>query len=259
MQRCQPRPEMIITRFTCESCAPSRSATSASAPARAPGPQAWNCSSHREARTAARWPGPPPGGYPDRQPLRAAPAPRTPATARRAAACAAGRLDRWVHLGHRVRQVRAASAPRASHPSGPGWRYPLVPDQELTPTGTRARHRRQRQRRLLGTRPEPLAFHQPELTVHLHREAAGEWIAWMPRPPSRRRGGLAPPCSPTRRPTGRRCSVPAHSPPGRHHQPDTLSASWGGPRATRGALGTEICLCAGPVPTRTSTESCLAC
>jgi Acyl-CoA thioesterase C-terminal domain/Acyl-CoA thioesterase N-terminal domain len=178
MQECEPRADMMIARFTCEIlrpipvaeisvaarlARPGRSVELLEATASAGGREVARATAWRVLRTASdavpsRLPAPegPPGQY---QPMRQ---PR-------------GWVDgylsaiEWRSIGGGFTQPGPASI----------WtrmRYPLVPDEEPSPL-----------ERVLAVADSGNGvsweldmtrwlFINPELTVHLHREAEGEWI-----------------------------------------------------------------------------------
>ncbi len=177
MQRCQPREDMIIARFTCEIlraipvgeisvaarlARPGRSVELLEASASADGREVARATAWRVRRTAgvpaaSRLPAP--AGLPDEP----------------SALPRAGGGDGYLSAIE-WRPVRGSfSAP------GPAtfWtrmRYPLVPDEEPSPL-----------ERVLAIADSGNGaswelditrwhFINPELTVHLHREAVGEWI-----------------------------------------------------------------------------------
>jgi hypothetical protein len=177
MQRCQPRPEMIITRFTCEIlrpipvgdisvtarlARPGRSVELLEATATADGREVARASAWRVRRTGSppvppRHPAPPP--LPD-QPSAVPP-------------------DGWIDgylSAIEWRPVRGSLGTPGPATVWARMRYPLVPDEEPTPlervlviadSGNGASQELDINRWL---------FINPELSVHLHREAAGEWI-----------------------------------------------------------------------------------
>jgi hypothetical protein len=178
MQRCQPRPEMIITRFTCEIlrpipvadisitarlARPGRSVELIEATAIADGREVARASAWRVRRT----------GAPSVPPRHAAPSPLPdqPPALPSPAGWADGYLSaiEW-------RPVRGSLATPGPATVWARMRYPLVPDEEPAPlervlviadSGNGASWELDINRWL---------FINPELTVHLHREAAGEWI-----------------------------------------------------------------------------------
>jgi hypothetical protein len=177
MQRCQPRPDMMITRFTCEILhaipvgdisvqarlvRPGRSVELLEATASAHGREVARATAWRICRTGSspvqpRRPTPP--GLPDEPPVLPP----------------ADWIDGYISAieWRRVRGNFGAPGPATL------WtrmRYPLVPDEEPTAlervlavadSGNGASWELDMNRWL---------FINPELTVHLHREAAGEWI-----------------------------------------------------------------------------------
>jgi hypothetical protein len=177
MQRCQPRPDMMITRFTGEILRaipvgdisvrarvvrPGRSVELLEATASADGREVARATAWRVLRTD----GPP---VPPRQP----PAPPLPreVSGRPPASWGDGYLSaiEW-------RSARGGFGARGPATVWTRMRYPLVPDEEPTPlervlvtadSGNGASWELDISRWL---------FINPELTVHLHREAVGEWI-----------------------------------------------------------------------------------
>ncbi len=177
IQRCQPRPEMMISRFTCEILhaipagdiriqarlvRPGRSVELLQAVASADGREVARAAAWRVRRTSSppvqpQLPSPP--GLPDESPTLPP----------------AGWADGYISAieWRRVRGSLGAPGPATL------WarmRYPLVPDEEPTPlervlaiadSGSGASWELDMNRWL---------FINPELTVHLHREAVGEWI-----------------------------------------------------------------------------------
>jgi hypothetical protein len=177
MQRCEPRAEMMITRFTCEIlraipvsdisvqvrlARPGHSVELLEATMSADGLQVARAAAWRVRRTGSppvepRLPSPP--GLPDEPPTLPP----------------AGWTDGYISAieWRRVRGSLGAPGPATL------WarmRYPLVPDEEPTPlervlaiadSGNGASWELDMNRWL---------FINPELTVHLHREAVGEWI-----------------------------------------------------------------------------------
>lgn len=180
MLRCQPRPDMMIARFTCEIlrsipvgditvaarvARPGRSVELLEATASAGGREVARASAWRVLRTASP-------AVPSRQP---SPPGLPPPAPREASAPPDGWLDGYMS----AIEWRPARG-RVGAP-GPAvvWtrmRYPLVPDEEPRPL----------ERVLVaadsgnGVSGEldisRWLFINPELTVHLHREPAGEWI-----------------------------------------------------------------------------------
>jgi len=177
LQRCQPRADMMITRFTCEIlrtvpvgdisvqsrlARPGRSVELLEATASADGREVARASAWRVLRTGSppvppRLPAPP--GLPDEPPVRPP----------------AGWTDGYISAieWRRVRGSLGAPGPATL------WarmRYPLVPDEEPGPlervlavadSGSGASWELDMSRWL---------FINPEVTVHLHRDAVGEWI-----------------------------------------------------------------------------------
>ena len=177
MQRCEPRAEMMIARFTCEIlraipvgdirvqvrlARPGRSVELLEATASADGREVARAAAWRVLRTGSppvepRLPSPP--GLPDEPPV------LPPAS--------------WTD-GYKSaiewRRVRGSLGAAGPATLWTRMRYPLVPDEEPTPlervlaiadSGNGASWELDINRWL---------FINPELTVHLHREAAGEWI-----------------------------------------------------------------------------------
>jgi hypothetical protein len=186
MLRCQPRPDMMITRFTCEIlrpipvgdisvlarlARPGRSVEFLEASASAGGREVARASAWRVLRTDGppvppRQPSPPP------LPLPGEPGePGEPGGTRPPADWKDGYLS--------AIEWRAARGGFAVPGPATVWtrmRYPLVPDEEPAPL-----------ERVLVTADSGSGvsaeldisrwlFINPELTVHLHREAVGEWI-----------------------------------------------------------------------------------
>lgn len=180
MLRCQPRPEMMITRFTCEIlraipvgeitvaarvARPGRSVELLEATASAGGREVARATAWRVARSASP-------AVPSREP---APPPLPPAPPGEPSAPPHGWLDGYMSA------IEWRPARGGISLAGPAvvWmrmRYPLVPDEEPAPL----------ERVLVaadsgnGISSEldisRWLFINPELTVHLHREPAGEWI-----------------------------------------------------------------------------------
>jgi len=187
MLRCQPRPEMMIARFTCEIlrsipvaditvtarvARPGRSVELLEATASVGGREVARATAWRVLRAGSpavppRQPSPPPPpGEPTASPGRPAGERAEPPR---------GWLDGYMSAIEWRRVTGEFGIP------GPGtvWtrmRYPLVPDEEPAPL----------ERVLVsadsgnGVSAEldisRWLFINPELTVHLHREPAGEWI-----------------------------------------------------------------------------------
>ena len=182
MLRCQPRPDMLITRFTCEIlraipvgeitvaarvARPGRSVELLEATASASGREVARATAWRVLRTAcltveSRQPVPPP--------LPAAPPPQG-----QVYAPPAGWLDGYMSAIE-WRQARGGIAVPGPAVVWTRMRHPLVPGEEPAPL----------ERVLVvadsgnGVSGEldigRWLFINPELTVHLHREPAGEWI-----------------------------------------------------------------------------------
>ncbi len=178
MRECEPRADMMIARFTCEIlrpipvgeisvaarvARPGRSVELLEATASAGGREVAKASAWRVLRTAAdpvpsRLPAPdgPPGQYPDM------PRPRE-----------------WVDGYLSAIEWRAIRGNLSSPGPACVWgrmRYPLVPDEEPNSL-----------ERVLAVADSGNGiswemdiarwhFINPELTVHLHREAEGEWV-----------------------------------------------------------------------------------
>ena len=177
LQRCQPRADMMITRVTCEILRaipvgdisvqarlvrPGRSVELLEATASADGREVARAAAWRVLRTGSppvqpRLP--PPPGLPDE------PRVRPPA----------GWTDGYISAIE-WRQVRGSLGAPGPATLWARMRYPLVPDEEPSPL-----------ERVLAIADSGNGaswelditrwhFINPELTVHLHREAAGEWI-----------------------------------------------------------------------------------
>jgi hypothetical protein len=178
VRECEPRTDMMIARFTCEIlrpipvgeisvaarlARPGRSVELLEATASAGGREVARATAWRVLRTAAepvasRLPAPegPPGRYPPmQQPL--------------------GWVDGYLSAIE-WRAIRGGLAKPGPASVWAKMRYPLVPDEEPSPL-----------ERVLAvadsgngvSRELDIArwhFINPELTVHLHREAEGEWI-----------------------------------------------------------------------------------
>jgi hypothetical protein len=178
MQRCQPRPEMMITRFTCEILRPipvgeisvaarltrpGRSVELLEATASAGGREVAKATAWRVLRTSAS-PVPPghaaPAGPPEEYPAVSSPV---------------GWVDGYLSAIE-WRVIEGGFAKPGPSVVWTRMRYPLVPDEEPSPL-----------ERVLAVADsgngasweldiDRWHFINPELTVHLHREAAGEWI-----------------------------------------------------------------------------------
>jgi hypothetical protein len=177
MQRCEPRPDMVIARFTCEILRPipvgelsvtarlaraGRSVELLEAGISAGGREVARASAWRVLRTAAD---PVPSRHPAPGPVPAGPSQVPP--------------DTWVD-GY-LSAIEWRTVHGGFTEPGPSviWtrmRYPLVPDEEPSPlervlivadSGNGASSELDIARWL---------FINPELTVHLQREAEGEWI-----------------------------------------------------------------------------------
>jgi len=178
MQRCQPREEMIITRFTCDILRPipvgdigvaarlvrpGRNVELLEATATADGREVARATAWRVRRTSAppvesRFPSPP--GLPPEESPSLPPAD-------------------WVDGYISAIEWRGARGSLATRGPAAIWtrmRYPLVPDEKPGPlervlviadSGSGASWELNMNR---------WHFINPELTVHLHREARGEWI-----------------------------------------------------------------------------------
>ena len=177
IQRCAPRDDMIVTRFTCEILGaipvgdldvqarlvrPGRSVEFLEAVASAGGRDVARASAWRVLRTTSETvlpPSDPPPALPDRA-IGAPPA---------------GWIDGYLSAVE-WRPVRGDFSERGPATVWARLRYPLVPDEETGPL-----------ERVLAVADSgnglsseldvaQWLFINPELTVHLHREAAGEWI-----------------------------------------------------------------------------------
>jgi hypothetical protein len=178
MQESEPRKDMMIARFTCEIlrpipvgeisiaarlARPGRSVELLEATASANGREVARATAWRVLRTAAdpvppRYPAP--GGLPDQYPAMSPPA-------------------SWVDGYLSAMEWRVARGGFTTPGPSAIWgrmRYPLVPDEEPSPL-----------ERVLAIADSGNGasweldiarwhFINPELTVHLHREAEGEWI-----------------------------------------------------------------------------------
>jgi len=184
IQRCEPRDDMIIARFTCEIlravpvgkigvrarlARPGRSVEMLEAVASADGRDVARATAWRVRRTestpvASRQPAPPP-----------LPGERPPPLSGEQAPAARGWVDGYLSAVE-WRPVRGNFTERGPATVWARMRYPLVPGEETGPL-----------ERVLtvadsgnGISGEldlrQWQFINPELTVHLHREAAGEWI-----------------------------------------------------------------------------------
>jgi hypothetical protein len=177
IQRCAPRDDMIVTRFTCEILGaipvgeldvqarlvrPGRSVEFLEAAARAGGREVARASAWRVLRTASETVLPP-----------ADPPPALPA--RNAAAPPDGWIDGYLSAVE-WRPVRGHFGEPGPATAWARLRYPLVADEETGPL-----------ERVLAVADSGNGlsgeldiahwhFINPELTVHLHREAAGEWV-----------------------------------------------------------------------------------
>jgi hypothetical protein len=184
MLRCQPRPDMMITRFTCEIlrsipvgeitvtarvARPGRSVELLEASASAGGREVARASAWRVLRTACP-------AVPSRQPT-PPPLPSQPpaALADERPGVAAGWSDGYMSAME-WRTVRGGVAVPGPTVVWMRMRYPLVPDEEPAPlervlvaadSGNGASWELDISRWL---------FINCELTVHLHREPAGEWV-----------------------------------------------------------------------------------
>jgi hypothetical protein len=178
MQRCEPRPEMMITRFTCEILRPipvgeitvaarlvrpGRSVELLEATASAGGREVARASAWRVLRTGA-----------DPVPSRHA-APEGLPDDYRPVQSPAGWVDGYLSAIE-WRSVRGGFTQPGPAGVWTRMRYPLVPDEEPSPL----------ERVLIVADSGNGAsweldiarwhFINPELTVHLYREAEGEWI-----------------------------------------------------------------------------------
>jgi len=177
IQRCAPRDDMIVTRFTCEILGaipvgdldvqarlvrPGRSVEFLEAVASAGGRDVARASAWRVLRTTSETvlpPSDPPPALPDRA-IGAPPA---------------GWIDGYLSAVE-WRPVRGDFSERGPATVWARLRYPLVPDEETGPL-----------ERVLAVADSgnglsseldvaQWLFINPELTVHLHREAVGEWV-----------------------------------------------------------------------------------
>ena len=177
IQHCQPREDMIIARFTCEILRPVPvGEISVAARLARPGRsvelvEATASAGGREVARAAAWR--------VRRTPSATVAPRLPAPAALPDGPSAMPRAGWVD-GY-LSAIEWRSVRGSFHAPGPAtvWtrmRYPLVPDEEPSPL-----------ERVLAIADSGNGasweldinnwqFINPELTVHLHREAVGEWI-----------------------------------------------------------------------------------
>jgi hypothetical protein len=177
MQRCQPRDDMIFARFTCEILGavpvgelsvaarvarPGRSVELLEAAASAGGREVAKATAWRIRRTAAdpvppRQPGP--EGPPDAPPV---PPP-------------AGWSDGYLSAIE-WRPLRGAITVPGPAAFWARMRYPLVPDEE--PSGLQRVLAIADSGSGISSELNIVRWHfiNPELTVHLHREPAGEWI-----------------------------------------------------------------------------------
>jgi Thioesterase-like superfamily len=177
MQRCRPRPDMMITRFTCEIlhaipigdisvtarlARPGRSVELLEATASADGREVARAAAWRVLRTS----GPP---VQPRQP------PPPPLPGEVLGLSPAGWADGYMSAIE-WRAVRGSLAAPGPAVLWTRMRYPLVPDEEpaalervlvTADSGNGASWELDLSRWL---------FINPELTVHLHRDAVGEWI-----------------------------------------------------------------------------------
>ena len=178
MQECSPREDMMIARFTCEIlrpipvgeitvaarvARPGRSVELLEATASAGGREVAKASGWRVLRTAAE-------AVPSRQPAPGGPPEDYPAM-RRPRSWADGFLSavEW-------RSIEGGFTKPGPARIGGRLRYPLVPDEEPSPLErvlTIADSGNGVSWEMDITRWH---FINPELTVHLHREAEGEWI-----------------------------------------------------------------------------------
>ncbi len=179
MQRCAPRDDMIVARFTCEIlrpipvgevevtarlARPGRSVELLEATARSGGREVARAAAWRVLRTASL-PVPP----------RAAAPPALPEGVAAATMLSGAWQDGYLSAME-WRPVRGSAASPGPATVWSRMRYPLVPDEEPGPL-----------ERVLATADSGNGvsweldvtrwhFINPELTVHLHREPAGEWI-----------------------------------------------------------------------------------
>ena len=182
IQHCAPRDDMIVSRFTCEILGaipvgdldvqarlvrPGRSVEFLEAVATAGGREVARATAWRVLRTTSETV-PPPSGPP--------PAGPPPALTDHTAT---GPPEGWVDGYLSAIEWRPVSGHFAEPGPATVWarmRYPLVADEETSPLG-----------RVLAVADSGNGlsgalditewhFINPELTVHLHREAAGEWV-----------------------------------------------------------------------------------
>ena len=184
MLRCQPRQDMMITRFTCEILGPipvgeitvaarvtrpGRSVELLEATASAGGRDVARATAWRVLRTACP-------AVPSRQPV-PPPLPAAPPAAMKGSR--AGMAEGWSDGYMSAMEWRGARGDMSTPGPAIVWmrmRYPLVPGEEPAPlervliaadSGNGASWELDISRWL---------FINPELTVHLHREPAGEWV-----------------------------------------------------------------------------------
>lgn len=178
MQDCQPRADMMIARFTCEILGPvpvgeisvsarvarpGRSVELLDASASAGGREVARASAWRVLRTTA-------DPVPSRQPVPEGPPGDYPAVVPPAS---------WVDGYLSALEWRAVHGGFAKPGPGTVWgrmRYPLVPDEKPSPLDRVL---------IMADSGNGISweldiarwlFINPEVTVHLHREAAGEWV-----------------------------------------------------------------------------------
>jgi len=184
IQRCEPRDDMIIARFTCEIlraipvgeigvrarlARPGRSVEMLEAVATAGGREVARATAWRVRRTES-----PPvvPGQPEPTPL---PGEQPPPPSGESAPAARGWLDGYLSAIE-WRPVRGHFTEAGPATVWGRMRYPLVPDEEPGPL-----------ERVLAIADSGNGvssaldirrwqFINPELSVHLHREAVGEWI-----------------------------------------------------------------------------------
>jgi hypothetical protein len=186
IQRCAPRDDMIVSRFTCEILGaipvgelevqarlvrPGRSVEFLEAVATAGGREVARASAWRVLRTASETvlpPGDPPPALPPGGPPTALPDHTVGGTPE-------GWIDGYLSAVE-WRPVRGHFGEPGPATSWARLRYPLVADEETGPL-----------ERVLAVADSGNGlsgqldiaqwhFINPELTVHLHREAAGEWV-----------------------------------------------------------------------------------
>jgi hypothetical protein len=180
IERCAPRDDMIVARFTCEIlraipvgelqvtarlARPGRSVELLEAVASAAGREVARAAAWRVLRTSGA-----------SVPTRLAPPPALPAEEEAGEKLLSGAWTGGYLSAMEWRPVRGSVGFPGPAAIWSRMRYPLVPDEEPGPL-----------ERILATADSGNGisweldltrwhFINPELTVHLHREAAGEWI-----------------------------------------------------------------------------------